>query len=75
MWHDAKTNPPKYYEHVLLFIHIWYEVEGKKYDKEYMIEGYYHKDNVYCDWMGESFEEQETCLAWSDLPEKPRKEK
>ena len=70
-WHDAKTAPPKYYEHVLLLINIWYEVEGKKYEKEYMMEGCYHKDNAYCDWMGESLEEHETCLAWRELPVKP----
>jgi hypothetical protein len=72
-WHDAKTDPPKYYKNVLLLIHIWYEVEGKKYDKEYMVEGYYHSDNVYCSWIGDMMEEQETCLAWRELPEKPKR--
>jgi RNA polymerase subunit RPABC4/transcription elongation factor Spt4 len=72
-WHDAKTDPPKYYEHVLLLINIWYEVEGKKYDKEYMIEGYYHKDNDYCSWIGDNLESQETCVVWRELPKKEYK--
>ena len=66
MWNLAENNP-EYLVHVLLLFMIEYNLEGKCYRTKYIIEGYYHTDNVYCDFSGETME---NIIAWMNLPNK-----
>ena len=42
-----------------------------EYSLDYIIQGYWHTDNVFCDYTGETITGEEECLAWSYPPEKP----
>ena len=48
-WRDC-SEEPKYYEKLLLYIESKYELDGKIYVEKYMTEGYYHSDNVFCEF-------------------------
>ena len=66
-WRDARKEHPEYYKRVLLLVEENFSGYPQL-NTKYLISGYYHADNVYCDYSGQTLNGNEIVLKWSEEP-------